>query len=166
MASLRGLLGRHVGVLLALLVLSLIALFAFGLPLRPRVVLLSADGSTLAFVTTPDYSGGTDGVRRRSKGCLRARRRVGLRSVVERRNGLVGSGYCGSAGRRWLGRTGRLVNLRRGAVLKARFPDASGGRGKKRPVVATNESLGRGANDRALARGFRLRANGTGTSTT
>jgi len=37
-------------------------------------------------------------------------------------------------GRRRFRRTGRLMNLQRGDVLKARFPHASGGRGKKRPV--------------------------------
>jgi WD40 repeat protein len=49
MDSLRGLLGRHVGVLLALLVLPLIALFAFGEPLRPRAVLPELDGRIVEF---------------------------------------------------------------------------------------------------------------------
>ena len=49
MASLRWLRGRHVGVLLALLVLPLIALFASGQPLRPRAVLPELDGRIVEF---------------------------------------------------------------------------------------------------------------------
>ncbi len=52
MASLRGLLGRHVGVLLALLVSPVIALFAFGQPLRPRAILPELDGKIVEF--SPD----------------------------------------------------------------------------------------------------------------
>ena len=67
MALRRGLLGRHVGVLLALLVLSLIALFAFGQPLRPRVVLPELDGRIVEF--SPDgRTLLTDGA---SGGCVR-----------------------------------------------------------------------------------------------
>ena len=67
MASLRGLLGRHVGVLLALLVLPLIALFASGQPLRPRAVLPELDGRIVEF--SPDgRTLLTDGA---SGGCVR-----------------------------------------------------------------------------------------------
>jgi WD40 repeat protein len=67
MASLRGLLGRHVGVLLALLVLPLVALFAFGQPLRPRAVLPELDGRIVEF--SPDgRTLLTDGA---SGGCVR-----------------------------------------------------------------------------------------------
>jgi WD40 repeat protein len=67
MASRRGLLGRHVGILLALLVLSLMALFAWGQPLRPRVVLPDLDGRIVEF--SPDgRTFLTDGA---SGGCVR-----------------------------------------------------------------------------------------------
>jgi hypothetical protein len=67
MASTRGLLGRHVGVLMALLVLPLIALFASGQPLRPRVVLPELDGRIVEF--SPDgRTVLTDGA---SGGCVR-----------------------------------------------------------------------------------------------
>jgi mRNA-degrading endonuclease toxin of MazEF toxin-antitoxin module len=33
------------------------------------------------------------------------------------------------------------MNIRRGDVLKARFPHASGGRGKKRPVVVVQADV-------------------------
>jgi WD40 repeat protein len=67
MASLRGLLGRHVGVLLALLVLPLIALFASGQLLRPRAVLPELDGRIVEF--SPDGRRLlTDGA---SGGCVR-----------------------------------------------------------------------------------------------
>src|ERR1700693_5863588 len=46
-----------------------------------------------------------------------------------------------SASRRWFGRTGRLMNIQRGDVLKARFPQASGGRGKKRPLVVVQADV-------------------------
>jgi WD40 repeat protein len=67
MTSLRGFLGRHVGVLLALLVVAPIALFAFGRPLRPKVVLPELDGKIVEF--SPDgRTLLTDGA---SGGCLR-----------------------------------------------------------------------------------------------
>ncbi len=67
MALRRGLLGRHVGALLALLVLPLIALFAFGQPLRPRAVLPEHDGRIVEF--SPDGRALlTDGA---SGGCVR-----------------------------------------------------------------------------------------------
>jgi WD40-like Beta Propeller Repeat len=66
-ASLRGLLRRHVGVVLALLVLPLSALFAFGQPLRPRAVLPELDGRIVEF--SPDGRKLlTDGA---SGGCVR-----------------------------------------------------------------------------------------------
>jgi WD40 repeat protein len=69
MDTLRGLLGRRVGTLLALLVVPLIAiaLFASGQPLRPRAVLPELDGRIVEF--SPDgRTLLTDGA---SGGCVR-----------------------------------------------------------------------------------------------
>ena len=67
MTSFRGFLGRHVGVVLASVVLALLALFVSGQPLRPRAILPELDGRIVEF--SPDgRTLLTDGA---SGGCVR-----------------------------------------------------------------------------------------------
>src|SRR6202140_2322011 len=56
-------------------------------------------------------------------------------------NGPACRGSCRPGGWRRAGRNGPSMNLQRGDVLKARFPHASGGRGKKRPVVVVQADV-------------------------
>ncbi len=82
MALRRGLLSRHVGVLLALLVLPLIPVFIFGQPLRPRVVLPELDGKIVEF-SSDGRTLLTDGA---SGGCVRDAATGGILSHLRRKD--------------------------------------------------------------------------------